>query len=287
MTNRDLIYLSIEYIENHLKQAITVAQVSKEIGFSNFYFSKLFKAITGISPKTYMTHRKISESYKRLINTEDKIVDIGLDYGFSNHESYSRAFQTIVGELPSSVRHRTSPNFVMNPLTKSQIENRGFIKTYEPELITVAKKYLVGLSFYYDLSHKNDLSVQWGNLMACLDQVNHIISPKRFYQLQYWFPNQEEGTMYFFLAVEVSQVDVLPIQLTAKLLPEMTCLKFKHKGLSNEVGKTYDFIYEDWLLGTDYQLPYAFNYEYYGDEYIGPYDSESISEIYIPVDLPK
>ena len=65
----------------------------------------------------------------------------------------------------------------------------------------------------------------------------------------------------------------------------MNYIKFIHKGLSSKVGYTYQYIYTEWLPETDYKLSYLFNFEYYGEAHKGPFNEESETEIYIPVDL--
>ena len=78
---------------------------------------------------------------------------------------------------------------------------------------------------------------------------------------------------------------LINIQFTAKILPKQTYLRFFHHGLANKVGYTYKYIYETWLPDTEYKLPHLYNFEYYGDGHKGPYNEDSVSEIYIPVKI--
>ncbi|MDA3901511.1 MAG: hypothetical protein PF637_13465 [Spirochaetes bacterium] len=54
---------------------------------------------------------------------------------------------------------------------------------------------------------------------------------------------------------------------------------------ANLVGNTYKYIYETFLPETEYKLPYLYNFEQYGERSLGPDNEESISEIYIPIEL--
>ncbi len=60
--------------------------------------------------------------------------------------------------------------------------------------------------------------------------------------------------------------------------------EYIHKGLACNVGLTYRYIYETWLPQSDYKLPLAYNFEYYGKNHFGPDNEESESEIYIPIE---
>ncbi|MCP4177094.1 MAG: helix-turn-helix transcriptional regulator, partial [bacterium] len=97
MKNREIIYESLKLIENNLKSDMTVYAISQHYNYSLYYFSKLFKGVTGFSPKSYILNRKISESVKDVLESDKKIIEIAFDYGFSNPESYSRAFNKFLG----------------------------------------------------------------------------------------------------------------------------------------------------------------------------------------------
>lgn len=287
MNIRDAIYTSLEMIEENLKSDMTVYAMSQKLGFSLYYFSRLFKGITGLSPKTYMLNRKISSSAGEILNSDRKIIDIAFDYGFGSPESYSRAFQKITGMNPSQLRHdrELDRSRLLQPITKDKIEHGCESCFRKPELVTLDRIQLTGIPFYYDRGTRNDFSMQWGMLMNNISMVPGRVDPGRYYQVQYWFEDQEPDSMFFFIACEVNSIKDIPVQFTAKILPAQKYLRFLHRGLSARVGYTYEYIYEKWLPETDYRLPFLYNFEYYGKDYKGPYSEESVSEIYIPVEV--
>ena len=287
MNNRELIYQSLDVIEKNLKSNMSVYTVSKELGFSIYYFSRIFKGITGLTPKNYMLGRKITESVNDILNTEKMIIEIAYDYGFGTPESFSRAFQKIMGINPSEIRKSGKADRcrLVQPVTRERIERIKIKPENEPELVELGPIRLIGIPFYYELWEKDDLSNPWQNLIDNISAIPDKIIPEKYYQVQYWFPEQDQGSIFFFIALEVNSFKEIPMQFTAKTLPRIQYLKFQHKGLSNTVGYTYRYIYEEWLPESNYKLPYLFNFEYYGDRYKGPYNEDSISEIYIPVDV--
>lgn len=287
LNNRDIILSSIKSIEKNLKNTILLTEISKECGFSYFYFSKLFKSVTGHSPKTYILTRKISESVDDLLGTDQRILDIALKYGFGSAETYVRAFKKIIHKNPNEIRKERAVDrrLLLKPITKQILNKFDHALDKEPKLVNLKDMKLVGIPFYYNLSMKNDLSDPWSLLMQNLSLIPHIQKPERYYQMQYWFPNQDSDSTYFFIAVEVGKIESIPIQFIAKTIPAGTYLKFRHKGRSNKVGYTYQYIYEEWLPNSDYRLSEHFNFEYYGEECLDPYDEESVSDIYIPLQI--
>lgn len=287
MNNQDLIFESINNIENNIEKNVLISDLAYQYGFSLFYYSRLFKGITGISPKSYIQGRKLTRSTSDLISNEMKIIDIAFKYGFGSHEAYTRAFHKTFGVTPSEVRKNKSYplDHGIEKLTPERIQQMNHLVKLAPELITRGEIKLVGVPFYYDIHLKNDLSEPWGHLMSHLDLIKNKIEPNKFYQLQYWFPEQDNESIYFYIGVEVNHFENIPIQLTEKIIPKHHYLKFQHKGLSNQVGYTYQHIYNEYLPKTNYHLPHLFNFEYYGHQYLGPYNADSISDIYIPIEL--
>ncbi|MCH4886637.1 AraC family transcriptional regulator [Acidaminobacter sp. JC074] len=283
MNNKEIILKSIDILEENLGDNISIENLAGQMGFSKFYFSRLFKAITGYSPKQYYQARKISSSSSRILETHDKVIDIALDYGFKSPEVYTRAFTSVFGITPSQAR-KTGLNrkLMIKRLTPSILNKEKHAIDKTPTIVDLEKKHLVGIQFYHDLSMVNDLSKQWQLLMDYLDKIPSKVKPLKFYQLQYWFEDMSDE-LFFFCAVEVEGPVDVSFQFTYKEIPSQRYLKFRHKGKANEVGYTYAYIFEEWLPQTDYKLPGLFNFEYYGDEYLGPYNDDSISEIYIPL----
>lgn len=94
---------SIDFIENNLENDIGVVDVANAVAYSQFYFSREFSKLTYISIYDYIMRRKISESYKYLLKTNSKIIDVAYKYGFNSHEVYTRAFKKMFGANPSEI----------------------------------------------------------------------------------------------------------------------------------------------------------------------------------------
>ena len=286
MNNREIIYESLEIIEDNINSDMNVLELSDKLGFSVYYFIRLFNGITGFSPKTYMQKRKLTEAALALIEKR-KIIDVAFDYGFGSPESFTRAFQKQFGMNPVKIKSGAElPSDKMQPrLTRENLEFIRNAPFREPELIDFGPLHLIGMPLYYSGNIPEDLSEPWHAFTNNITAISGRIIPEKFYQVQYWFPNQDYGSIFFFIALEAAAGCDIPIQFTAKTLPEQKYLRFYHKGFSNQVGHTYQYIYNSYLPETDYKLPHLFNFEYYPPDHKGPYNENSVSEIYIPVSL--
>lgn len=80
------------YIEAHLTERITLADLSKAAFFSPWYSARLFKELTGLAPGDYIRRIKLSKSALRLRDETCRIIDAAYDMGFGSVDSYQRAF---------------------------------------------------------------------------------------------------------------------------------------------------------------------------------------------------
>ncbi len=287
MTNKDIILKAVTYIENNLMKEIAVFDISQEVCYSLYHFIRLFQSITGFSPKNYLQQRRLTEAVYELKNTNKKIANIAYDLQFGSPETFSRAFRNHFNINPSDVRkgYLLSTLPLLNPITPEYIYQSDKVRCIPPELVDLSERILIGTSFFVnDNSEINDLSKEWGRFMNEVQSIKNIIIPERYYQVQYWSEKQDIGGMFFFTGIEVIKAENINPLFVIKTIPSGRYLKFIHKGLANKVGYTYKYIYNQFLPDTQYKLTKPFNFEYYGEKCLGPYDEQSESEIYIPVE---
>jgi AraC-like DNA-binding protein len=68
------------------------------------YFHKVFQSYTGLTPKSYLDHVKISEATRLLKETEHSITDITYILGFSSTQHFATAFRRLMGQTPTNWR---------------------------------------------------------------------------------------------------------------------------------------------------------------------------------------
>jgi AraC family transcriptional regulator len=287
MTNKEVIFKAVTFIENNLKTEIDVFKVSQEVCYSLYHFIRLFQSITGFSPKNYIQQRRLTEAVYELRNTDNKIADIAFDFQFGSPEAFSRSFRKQFNINPSDIRKGHSLNLLalLAPITIEYIYQSDKVRCVPPELIELPETILVGISFFVnDDTEITDLSKEWGRFINEVHTIKNKSVPERYYQVQYWSENQELGGMFFFTGTEVTKpVDVNPL-FVIKTIPAGRYLRFIHRGFSNKVGYTYKYIYNQFLPDTDYKLTKPFNFEYYGEKYKGPCNDQSESDIFIPIE---
>ncbi len=95
---------SLTYIEKHLTEEIRTEELANTIGLSPFYFQRLFKRLVKKPVQEYIKLRRLAKVIENLKDTDRRILDIALDYGFSSHANFTRVFKETYGMTPDEYR---------------------------------------------------------------------------------------------------------------------------------------------------------------------------------------
>lgn len=87
-------------IKNHNDEALTLRALSRRLGYSEYYTTRKFSEISGMTFRDYLRSRRLAFALKEVRDTGRSLLDIAFDYGFSSHEAFTRAFRTAYGIAP-------------------------------------------------------------------------------------------------------------------------------------------------------------------------------------------
>lgn len=102
--NRERIVRLVKYIEEHYDQEITVHELAQLCGFSDSHFMKFFKKYMGESCVKYINQYRLRMAEERLLETDDPILTIALDTGFSNASYFNHVFRGKYRMTPKEFR---------------------------------------------------------------------------------------------------------------------------------------------------------------------------------------
>ena len=103
---------AIEYMENHLCDEITLADIAKSVNLSPFHFQRAFSLLTDMSPAEYLRKRRLSQAGADLINKDEKVIDVALKYCYDSPESFAKAFTRFHGCSPVQVKKGSSIQYM-------------------------------------------------------------------------------------------------------------------------------------------------------------------------------
>ena len=97
-----------EYIDLHIKEDISLNDVSEWIGLSPAYVSRIFKETTGMNFVEYLNSCRVEEAKQLLVNTTLSIKEIGFRSGFNTIQTFTRTFKKFESCTPSQYREAQS-----------------------------------------------------------------------------------------------------------------------------------------------------------------------------------
>ena len=98
-----------ESLINHHSDQRTLYQIAKKLGYSEYYTTRKFKAVTGMSLRDYLKNRKLAFALKAVRDGNQRLLNIALDFDFSSHEAFTRAFKNDMGSRLAPIARILGP----------------------------------------------------------------------------------------------------------------------------------------------------------------------------------
>jgi len=92
-----------DYIDKHYNEEVTLETIARAMYISPSYLSRVFKKETGITIKSYLNMRRVTNA-KSLIMQGRPITPVYLECGFFDYSTFYRAFVKYVGMPPEKFK---------------------------------------------------------------------------------------------------------------------------------------------------------------------------------------
>jgi AraC-like DNA-binding protein/predicted transcriptional regulator YdeE len=100
----DKITAAIDYMETHMTEKMDYGEAAQTACCSPARFQNMFAFITGVTPAEYVRRRRMALAAAEFINTDIKVIDLSLKYGYESHTAFTRSFTAFHGFSPSVAR---------------------------------------------------------------------------------------------------------------------------------------------------------------------------------------
>ena len=150
---------TMAYIERTIETGCDETEIARISGYSYPLFSRIFSILVGYPLNEYLRFRKLSRAAADLRNTDAKIIDIALAYGYESPDSFAAAFKKFHGVSPSAVRNgKEFKSFA--PIKLSLTVNGG--QTMEVKIEKKSGFTLAGIQV--DADRTSDFPKVWNSL---------------------------------------------------------------------------------------------------------------------------
>lgn len=102
--SHDVIERAREYIGRNYKKDLSLESMSREMDMSPYYFSKLFKEVTGSNFVEYVTGIRIGRAKELLRQGGSSMKQICQEIGYSDPNYFSRIFKKWTGQTPTEYK---------------------------------------------------------------------------------------------------------------------------------------------------------------------------------------
>lgn len=96
----------LKYIRENFDKDITLENMSAVAGFSEKYFCKFFKDMTGTTPVNYLLTYRIERAARKLLSSDLSVTQIAYDCGFNDVSYFIKTFKNFKHLSPKEYRKR-------------------------------------------------------------------------------------------------------------------------------------------------------------------------------------
>ncbi|MEI5989247.1 hypothetical protein A5881_000735 [Enterococcus termitis] len=96
----------LQYLTSHYTEKLNLDQIADHFFLNKYYLAHIFKEKLGISIGSYLKELRLFHSVRMLEQTNEKIVDIALNNGFSSLRSFNKAFKEKFDTSPAAFRKK-------------------------------------------------------------------------------------------------------------------------------------------------------------------------------------
>lgn len=238
----------IDYVENNLDEEIRYQEIAKIACFSEHHFKRMFSFIAGISLAEYVRRRRLTLAAFDLKENSMRVIDVAVKYGYHSPDSFSRAFQTLHGVTPSSVKN-SDVSLKAFPRMSFQITIKGEVemnyRVVEKEAFTI-----VGKKETVAANEEGFNPKIWGQLEEIEGQVKSY-SSDLFPEILHVSLAKENGDIDYYIAT--TAMEPCPEEFEQLQISSHTWAVFEAIGeMPEALLRTWERVYTEWFPISGY-----------------------------------
>lgn len=275
----DRLNQAIRYIEEHITGEIDYKELGKIACCSAHHFQRMFTYIAGVSLSEYIRRRRMSLAAVDLLDGKEKIIDIGLKYGYSSPTAFNRAFQSVHGVAPSAVKKggvsvKSFPPVVFKLTVKGVEELNYRIETKEAFRI-VGRSYPLNKEI-----EQNFLEVpqmwQEAVLDGTIEKIVSLMNGQPQGVLGVSVCNDGEEWRYYIVVSSSADIDS---SLEEYMVQEGIWAVFPSSGTGKSIQELERRVVAEWLPASGYEFAEGPDVEVY----FQPDPRHTQYEVWVPV----
>lgn len=227
------------WIEENLTENPSLQEMSRQVGYSPYYCSVKFHEVVGMTIRNYIAGRRLAQATLEIRDTDERILDIAVKYGYSSQEALTRAFVSAYGCTPAVYRKHPVPVTLCIRqavfLPEHYVDRGG--PTMNRTLLTDAHVRVEHIPEHKYVGIWDKEAGEYGSFFArhdcdavcgTIDSMSHVSHPIVTCHTAGWF--YENGTRGYFygFGIPVDYDGVIPDGFEIRTFPASDYLVFFH-----------------------------------------------------------
>jgi AraC-like DNA-binding protein len=100
---------AIEVLNEHLDGDLALVDLARECGLSPGRFMRAFKKSFGVPVRRYLLYKRVDAAKSLLLHSNESLLTVALEAGFTDQPAFNRSFREIVGTSPGRWRRANAP----------------------------------------------------------------------------------------------------------------------------------------------------------------------------------
>lgn len=251
---------AMQYIEDNLTDEIDFKEVARLALCSEYHFKRMFSFLAGISLSDYIRCRRLTLAAFELKNSNVKVIDVAIKYGYNSPDSFSRAFQNLHGITPSEARNSNHSLKAYSPMTFQLSVQGGNEMNYRIEekepfrIIGIQKRVPIVFN-----GVNEEIASMWKSLNPESIQTLKVLSnvePNGIISASTNFSEgrmEEKGELDHYIGVATTKD--CPEQFTQLEVAASTWAIFEAVGpFPDALQNVWGRIYSEWFPSSNYEL---------------------------------
>ena len=253
----------INYLRDNLDRSIKLEELARVACFSEFHFHRVFGAVSGETLNNFTGRLRLEKAARLLRGSDQSMIDIALECGFSSPATFSRAFQKSYGTSPS--RFRKSGEVKVSKICKELFEEHKYILPMSREEKRRAfpvsiRKFPAWDTAYIRVSNAfegDSVRNAFGKIMDWAEAQN-IVADGTLFGMSIDNPSVTPKHLYRYEACFAPNASFdCPEGISKMKIPARTYATTRINGDIRLVATAWDYLFEDWLINSAFEPEHA------------------------------
>jgi AraC family transcriptional regulator len=241
----------IDFLLKNFNGDVSLDKLASIANYSPFHLQKVFKQVTGESPKQYLIRLRLESAlHLIIIHPHKSILTIAIDCGFSSAAVFSRAFKNYFNASPESIRNLKPREkaIILKKIQPTSFKNR--IPEQKNKKVVIKKcENMTGIYLLSSFHDTSQIQKSFKSLVK-MAEANDLYSEN---SKLYGIISPQHGHSYLVF-LSINKALKIPSKYNTLTVKQGKYVALTTKGNVQETMGAVHFIFKDWLPDSGYKI---------------------------------